>query len=228
MIKGIQPLTLVDYPGYIACILFCGGCNMKCPYCYNGALAKNDSSFSTIDFETVSSFLLERADFLDAVVISGGEPTLYGPKLVELIEMIKGFGLLVKLDTNGTNPQLLRRLLPLVDYVALDVKTCEKKYYSLLKKKSHFQLICESIELLKMNFVDYEFRTTVVDEVINMDDVEALGELVNGGKRLYLQPFVPLHTLDKSFMEKESPNKNLLHRMRNKLLGYVDDVQLRL
>ena len=178
-IYGMQKTTLVDYPGRVATTLFTGGCNFRCPYCHNGDLivGLND---------------IKRRNVLDGVVISGGEPTL-NRDLPDFIRQIKLLGYKVKLDTNGTNPAMLRSLVKdrFVDYVAMDIKQCRTKYADIVHA-DEFDLdaIAESVEILKASKkVDYEFRTTVCQELHEAKDMTAIGMWLSGAKAYYLQPY---------------------------------------
>lgn len=189
-IGGLMKTTLLDYPGKVACTVFTVGCNMKCPFCHNSELIEGSSSL--IHEEEVVSFLKKRVGILDGVCISGGEPTLQRD-LKEFIQKIKELGYLVKLDTNGTNPELLMELVDekLVDYVAMDIKNSPTKYLTTAGNKNlDFEKIKESIHFLMNNKVEYEFRTTVVEELHSVDDFKEIGELICGAKAYYLQQFV--------------------------------------
>ena len=201
-IIGFEKLTLVDYPEKVAAILFTGCCNMRCPYCHNGELVLHPDLFPPFSDEEIFSYLKKRKGILDAVVISGGEPTLQRD-LKQYIARIKDMDLLVKLDTNGTDPSILRDLVSssLVDYVAMDVKnsldsyglTCGIKDYDTSKVE-------ESIAFLKEGNVDYEFRTTVTRETHSEKNFISLASLLSGAKAYYLQNFVPNeNTIEKGF-----------------------------
>ncbi len=190
-IVSIQKLSMVDYPGKMACVLFMKGCNYLCPFCHNKDLVVNSKDVPTLSEEEVFDFLFKRKAVLDAVVISGGEPTL-DPDLVSLIKRIKEMGYLVKLDTNGTNSEILQYFIKnkLVDYVAMDVKNCEEKY-SLTSgvKDPHMDEIKRSINLLINSDVPYEFRMTVMVETHKVEDAKSLGTMLKGAKLLVLQRY---------------------------------------
>ncbi len=190
-IYGLQKTTLVDFPGHVATTLFTGGCNFVCPYCHNGDLVVGLSDVTPYDEEEIFSHLKKRQGVLDAVVISGGEPTLH-QDLPEFIKKIKELGYLVKLDTNGSNPTMLKDLVNegLVDYVAMDIKHARTKYNSIANQKNFdIDAICESVDFLKENHVDYEFRTTLAKELHKDTDMTAIGLWLMGAKALYLQPY---------------------------------------
>lgn len=192
-IIGFEKLTLVDYPAKVACILFCGGCNMRCPYCHNGELVLHPDYFPPFSDDEIFSYLKKRKGILDAVVISGGEPTLQ-EGLGEYMARIKDEGLLVKLDTNGTRPDVIRSLIDdhLVDYIAMDVKNSIDSYAATVGIKGFNPTsVMESITLLKEGRVDYEFRTTVTKETHKQENFIALASLLEGAKAYYLQNYVP-------------------------------------
>ena len=190
VIKGLQKLTLLDYPGEIAATVFLGGCNFRCPFCHNGTLVLGGSE-NCVSEEELFTFLESRRTKLGAVCISGGEPTLH-KELPDLIRKIKDMGFLVKLDTNGTNPRMIKELvsLGLIDYVAMDVKSSPEKY-ALVSGDPDVDLsaISESIEFLLTGAVEYEFRTTVVRELHSVEDFAAIGEWIQGARAYFLQPY---------------------------------------
>lgn len=189
-IGGLMKTTLLDYPGKVACTIFTVGCNMKCPFCHNSELIEGNSSL--IDEDEVLSFLKKRVGVLDGVCISGGEPTLQ-KDLKEFIQKLKEMGYLVKLDTNGTNPELLKELVNdhLIDYVAMDIKNSPKKYSETAGNSSILlSKIKESIEFLLEGKIEYEFRTTVVEELHEVSDFKEIGAWIYGAKAYYLQQFV--------------------------------------
>lgn len=198
LINGLQKLTLLDYPGHIACTVFTGGCNMRCPFCHNGSLALGRGDLN-ISVDELLAFLDSRAGRLDGVCVSGGEPTLH-PDLPDLLREIKARGFDVKLDTNGTNPEMLSRLIDegLVDYVAMDVKNSPERYGETAGLSSRFKvqgskLILENIEqsadILMQGRVDFEFRTTLMRELHSEDDIRAIGKWLSGGEKYFLQTY---------------------------------------
>lgn len=192
-IQGIEKLSLLDYPGKLCCTIFTGGCSMRCPFCHNAPLVLGSTiEANRMEWDELIQFLMSRTGLLDAVCISGGEPTLQ-QGLADRIREIKGLGFLVKLDTNGTNPKLIKELVDagLVDYIALDVKNSPAKYAATAGMDS-FDLgpVQESVEFLLSSPVDYEFRTTVVKELHDENDLLAIARWLKGAKRYYLQQFV--------------------------------------
>ena len=190
-IVGLMKTTLLDYPGKVASTIFTGGCNFRCPYCHNGDLVLNHTTMEPYSEEEIFSHLNKRKNTLNGVCITGGEPTLQ-TELPDFIRKVKSLNLLIKLDTNGTNPAMLRSLLDegLLDYVAMDIKHCKSKYNDVAcMNPLDIQSIEESVDILKNCNIDYEFRTTVTRELHKMEDFEEIGKWIEGSKAYYLQPY---------------------------------------
>ena len=191
-ICGFQRLTLLDYPGRTACTIFTGGCNFRCPFCHNASLVIDIDKSGQISEDEFFDYLKKRQGVLDGVGITGGEPLLH-PEIVPFCEKIKSLDYDIKLDTNGSRPALLRELIDkgLVDYVAMDIKNSREKY-AITAGIKNFDLapIEESVSLLLENRVDYEFRTTVVNELHEKADFEKIAQWIQGAKRYFLQNFV--------------------------------------
>lgn len=188
---GFQKTTLLDYPGHVAAIAFVGGCNLRCPYCHNSGLVLNENCPDTFSEEDVLSFLKKRAGLIDGLCISGGEPTLY-TDLPDFICRVRQEGFLVKLDTNGTNPAMLRLLLRenLVDYVAMDIKASPERYRQITGfTEVSYDNIRESISLLLDSDIEYEFRTTIVQELHDADMIRNITREIKGCKRYFLQNY---------------------------------------
>ncbi|MEM2088362.1 MAG: anaerobic ribonucleoside-triphosphate reductase activating protein [Thermoproteota archaeon] len=226
IIKGIQKLSLIDYPGKVACTLFTFGCNFRCPYCHNPELVIDDGSPS-IPEEDVLRFLDERKCFLDGVCITGGEPTLHND-LPSFVKRVKSLGYSVKLDTNGTNPEMIRRLVgeKLVDYIAMDVKAPLEKYESVVKVKVDTDKIAESVEIVKA-FSEHEFRTTVVPELLMREDITAIAIWLKGARRFFIQQFKPTKTLDKTFLEKQAYLADELEKISSEIKQFFEICKLR-
>ena len=190
-IVGLMKTTLLDYPGKVASTIFTGGCNFRCPYCHNGDLVLDFANMEPYTEDEIFKHLNKRKNTLNGVCITGGEPTLQ-IDLPDFISKVKDLGLLVKLDTNGTNPTMLTKLLDdkLLDYVAMDIKHSKKKYNEVACMKN-FSLapIEESVEILKSCSIDYEFRTTVTRQLHSIDDFEEIGKWISGSKAYFLQPY---------------------------------------
>jgi pyruvate formate lyase activating enzyme len=190
-IHGFNKTTLLDYPKHLAATIFLGGCNMRCPFCHNASLVTNTTSQPTIPEEEVLSYLVKRQNILEGVCITGGEPTLY-PDLPTFIKKIKDLGFKIKLDTNGTNPVMIKTLITdkLIDYIAMDIKNSPEKY-TLTAGLSNLSLdpIRESVDLLLTSPLDYEFRTTVVKEYHTLEDMLSISNWLSGAKAYYLQSY---------------------------------------
>ena len=190
-ISGLQKLTLLDFPDVVSCIVFTKGCNLRCPFCHNSSLVVDSKLTPEIDEEEVFSYLNKRKNILDGVVISGGEPLLQ-KDIKDFIVRIKTLGYKVKLDTNGVNSKLLSELIDekLVDYVAMDIKNTFDKYdMTTGKSNSRIDNIKESIRILKKEKVPYEFRTTIVKDFHNIEDIKKILKYINGSK-YFIQNFV--------------------------------------
>ena len=195
-ILGLQKLTLLDYPGHIGAIVFLGGCNFRCPFCQNSSLVQRPAELPIVKEEEFFSFLKKRSGILEGVCVTGGEPTL-SPELPDFLSSIKSAGYLVKLDTNGTNPDMLGSLIAekTVDYVAMDIKAGRANYGHVcgIKNPSTAESLLEkvrtSVELLKNSPLEYEFRTTMVKGLHTQSDFEDISQWISGCKAYYLQSF---------------------------------------
>ncbi len=183
-IAGLVKNSFVDYPGHIAAAVFVPGCNMDCWYCHNRALWERGE---LIDEEEVAAFLMKRRGFLDGVVVSGGEPSLQSD-LPLFVRRLKDMGYLVKLDTNGLKPEVVEKLLPQLDYIALDLKAPPGELRKVVSFDISDEPIWRTAEMVMQSGVDYEFRTTVMP-LLTVDDVEAIAKRVAGAKRLALQQY---------------------------------------
>lgn len=192
IIKGLAKLTLLDYPGKVACTVFTGGCNFRCPFCHNASLAVRPGEVNAIDEEEFFSFLAKRRGVLEGVCVTGGEPMLM-PDLDAFLERIKLFGYSVKLDTNGSFPEKLIHLVEagLVDKVAVDIKNSPESYGKTVGIENYdLTPVLKTVEYLKADHVDYEFRTTVVNELHSASDFDSIGRWIKGAKAYYLQQFI--------------------------------------
>lgn len=186
---GWQKTSLIDYPGSISTVLFTSGCNWKCIYCHNYQAITDPRNL--VNEDKIKDFILERKNKIEAVVVSGGEPTLQ-TDLIDFLKWLKQTKLKIKLDTNGWNPRILEKILEqnLVDYVAMDIKTSFKKYYDITRIKIDEEKIRRSIFLLKNSEIDYEFRTTVFRDFVEIGDLEEICRLIYGSKKYFLQSYV--------------------------------------
>ena len=221
-IAQLLPTTLIDYPGKVAALAYTAGCNFRCPFCHNSELVLPEKikTMPLIPENDVLYFLRERGNFLDALSITGGEPTLHDD-LPRFIKRVKQLGLLVKLDTNGSRPEVLKELFDdhLLDYVAMDVKGPAERYSELAGVTVDLGAIGRSIKLIMHNAPDYEFRTTVAP-TITPEDIENTVELVQGAKRYFLQAFVVPEgkdLVDPTWNEKRALSKTELEGVWEKI-----------
>lgn len=213
-IGGLQKLTLIDYPGRLAATVFIIGCDFRCPFCYSPELVlpekiKNQPRILEKDF---FDFLKERKGLLEGVVICGGEPTIH-QKLPDFCKKIKKLEYLIKLDTNGSNPEMLKKLInkKLIDYVAMDIKAPKAKYSEAAGVKVNIKKIEESIDILKEGKIDYEFRSTVVPTILEKEDILKIAQWIGPAKKYYLQNFRPEKTINPKFEKiKPYPQEYLL------------------
>ncbi len=221
-IGGIQKFSTVDYPGYTVASIFTIGCNMRCGYCHNPELVLPEQYAGAIPEEEIFEFLEKRRGLLDGVAISGGEPTMQ-EDLPDFIRRCKKMGFLVKLDTNGTNPGVLRELLQenLVDFVAMDIKGPLEKYSQIAARPIDIDAIRESIDLIRT--VPHEFRTTIVRGQLVPEDFESIGQLVHGADRFALQYFVPGTTVSPQFNKRESFTKQEMDQARDIMSRHVQE-----
>ncbi|MEG1529358.1 MAG: anaerobic ribonucleoside-triphosphate reductase activating protein [Clostridia bacterium] len=190
-ICGFEKFSMVDFDKKIACTVFTNGCNLRCPFCHNSSLVYGRSQADTIPESDVFDYLLKRRKLVDAVCVSGGEPTLQHD-LTDFIKKVKDLGLLVKLDTNGTNPSKLKELLDqnLLDYVAMDIKNSEDRYNEISGRTVDISKIKESVAILKNCKIEYEFRTTLISNFHTENDIVAILKLISGAPKYYFQKYV--------------------------------------
>lgn len=227
IIKGIQKITLIDYPGKVASTLFTGGCNFRCGFCYNHDLVVGVSNQEGIPFDEVIAFLRGRSSFIDGVCITGGEPTLHAG-LYDICTAIKELGLHVKLDTNGTRPDMISRLIDagVVDYIAMDIKCSPEKYAQVTNVEVDMDKIRTSVEIIMKSGIDYEFRSTIVPDMFTDVDIHAIGTWIRGARRYCIQQFKPMETaLEEKYQDMEPlATSHLLHfqAIMNKYVAHVE------
>ena len=225
---GLQKLTLLDYPGRVACTLFTRGCNFRCPFCHNASLVVRADEQQTYTNDEILAFLKKRQGILDGVAITGGEPTLMSG-LYDFIAQIKDMGYSVKLDSNGTRPEVLKKLVlnGLVDYVAMDIKNSPEKYAYTCGLPANYDLskIEDSKSFLMEGHVDFEFRTTVAKPFHTEDDFYKIGEWIQGSEKYFLQQFKD--SGDIIGQEISSFNESEMEKFLNVLLPFVPNAQLR-
>lgn len=224
-ISGLQKTTLLDYPGRVACTVFLSGCNLRCPFCHNGSLVVRPTPPQLTE-EELFAFLKKRRGILDGVCITGGEPTLR-PELPDFIRKIKELGFLVKLDTNGTNPEMLALLLRegLLDYAAMDIKNAPSRYRETCGGIDHLESVKKSAALLMESAIDYEFRTTCVHPFHDPDAMAEIGQWIGGAKHYYLQKFVDSGDLVGTGISELT--KEEMEALRQTVLPYIPTTQLR-
>jgi pyruvate formate lyase activating enzyme len=228
-IKGLQKVSAADYPGTVSCVVFIGGCNFRCPFCHNPELVETPSSrLRTISEESLLGFLGSRRKWLDGVVFSGGEPTIYRD-LPELMRKVKALGYKVKLDTNGSNPGMLQSLLRegLLDYIAMDIKAPLEKYPRVANAFIDKADIERSVRLIRKSGIRYEFRSTLVPILHPEADVMAIGHWLNGSEKLVLQQFRPGVTLDRAYERERSYSAGELRMFAEDLRPFFGRVEVR-
>ena len=225
-IQGLQKMTLLDFPGRVACTVFLGGCDFRCPFCHNGELL-DGSAPAVIDDQELLRFLKGRQGLLDGVAITGGEPLLR-KDLPELLRAIRELGFAVKVDTNGNHPDALEGLLRegRVDSIARDIKNSPERY-ALTAGLSHMDLtpIRRSVQLLMEGSLPYEFRTTVVDELHRAEDFESMGQWIQGARAYFLQPFADRDSVP--FAGLHAPTRENLEKYASIARVYVPYTQIR-
>lgn len=228
---GLLPTSLIDFPGRISCILFVAGCNFHCPYCHNPDLAAGRTgpgrSLSRTEF---IAFLQQRRSLLDGVVITGGEPTLFSG-LPDLCRLVKEMGFAVKVDTNGSRPAVLQRLIGerLVDFVAMDVKTDLARYTPLLRRRRRPEDLVESIEAILQSGLPHEFRTTCVAPLVTEASVDRIARRIRGAMRYVLQRCRRSGVLDPAFFEGTGRplEEEEIHRLRSLAAPWVAECIIR-
>lgn len=233
IIKKIIETSLIDWEGKIVTTLYVPSCNFRCPFCYNCDLVLHPDLFGEIPLKLIEYFLLERKDFIDGICMSGGEPTLH-PDLPVYLKEIKKKGFLVKLDTNGTNPEMLEQLLlaELIDYIAMDIKSSPnlEDYFraSGVKDERLLDKVKESIKLIMKSPVDYEFRTTVVPTLHSEDMIIEIARYIAGARRYVLQNFLPSeNTLEPYFSQIKPYSEEKLAQLSAHAKKYVANCSYR-
>ncbi|HVN67395.1 MAG TPA: anaerobic ribonucleoside-triphosphate reductase activating protein [Candidatus Sulfotelmatobacter sp.] len=228
-IRGFLETSFLDWDGKVASVVFLPKCNFACPFCSNWLLVNEPDSLPEVKLETIEHFLAQRKDFIDGVVITGGEPTCHAD-LPDLIKRFKALGLLVKLDTNGTNPNQLTTLLAnhLIDYIAMDIKApLDEKYSLAAGVKVDLTKIKESIKLIMGSGLDYEFRTTVTPNILGKPEIEEIAKTIAGAKKYVLQQFVPNHSMVKEMRALDPHPAATLREMAESAKPYVANTIVR-
>jgi len=227
-IAGIEKLSLIDYPGKLAAIIFTHGCNLRCEYCHNPELVTQEITQENVfDPIKVLKFLKDRQNKLDAVVITGGEPLLYD-ELEPFIKVIKEMGYLLKLDTNGLLPDKLQGIIGknLVDYISMDIKYPESDYLTFTGENA-LNNVKKTISIIMNSGLDYEFRTTYVKGIHTVDSSRDIGILINGAKQYYVQNFRPGKTINPTLSAQNSFTERELRTLRRNIKPYVLNVEIR-
>ncbi|TRZ78663.1 anaerobic ribonucleoside-triphosphate reductase activating protein [bacterium] len=233
-IRGILPVSLIEWPGKISSVVFTGGCNLRCPFCHNKDLVIGLEQTDKISEDELLEKIKEKKEWIDAVCFTGGEPTLNQelPSLFQKIKEIKPLNdqLGIMIETNGTNPEMLTCLVQnkLVDFLAMDVKAPFDQYTSLLKCPENLVgKISESVSLIMQSELDYEFRITVAPDVVSLENIGKIGEQIKGAKKAVLQQFRQLVTLDPAWEKKVACGDDVLQKMAEILGGFVGEVKIR-
>lgn len=224
---GLERFTLIDYPGKTACMVYTIGCNFRCPYCHNPELVDETTTVRITEREFFE-FLDTRKKIIEGVVITGGEPTMHDD-LPLVMREIKDRGFLVKLDTNGTRPQMLRDVIrqELVDYVAMDIKAPFAAYGRVVARPVDTEAVRRSVALLIASPVEYEFRTTLVKGMLSPRDIRQIGREIQGARRYVLQKFVSTKILNPQFRRKVSYSDEEMKKLQEMINPYVDHCQIR-
>lgn len=228
-IGGFEKFTMVDYPGKLAATVFTVGCSFRCPFCHNPELVSSIKyQVSSIAEKEFFKFLEDRRGKLEAVCITGGEPTIQ-PDIIPFIEKIKGMGFLVKLDSNGTRPDVLRKIInkKMVDYIAMDIKNIPEKYSETAGVKVDIERVKLSVKLIINSGIDYEFRTTVVPGFHNEKDFQIIAEWISGARAYFLQEFRDFKVLDLRIKEKTQGKKVDLEKIKKKIGGKFGKMGIR-
>ena len=227
-IGGLQKVSLIDYPGEISSIIFLQGCNFKCPYCHNPELVDSKLFGPCLQEKDVLEFLKTRMGKIDAVTITGGEPTIQND-LTPFIKRIKKMGFAVKLDSNGSGPEVIQKLLSgkLLDFIAMDIKAPLEKYEKIARVPLKTDSIKESIKIILKAMIEHEFRTTVVQSLLTENDILKIAKLISGARRYTLQKFVPAKTLDKKYLKAKQFSDDELEKIRKRLEKEIPIVKVR-
>ena len=225
-IKGLQKLSLLDYAGHVSCTVFTGGCNFRCPFCHNASLVLAPKEVDDVSEDEFFKFIKKRVGVLDGVCITGGEPLLQHD-IIPFMQKIRDLGFAIKLDTNGSRPQILKEIvsLGLVDHIAMDIKNSIEKYPLSVGTDLNIDSIKESIDFIMSCGVSYEFRTTVVKELHTIDDMISIGNLISGAESYYLQAFKD--SGDLICPEYSAHSEEMMREMMDTVKPYVKHVELR-
>ena len=224
---GFQKMTMLDFPGYVACTVFTPGCNFRCPFCHNSLLVTKVNENEMYSEDEILAYLGKRKGVIDGICISGGEPLMHDD-IFDFVKKVKETGMLVKIDTNGSFPDKLKKLIDSgnIDYVAMDIKNCPEKYSVTTGIQDFdFSPVRKSIELLLEGRIAYEFRTTVVKELHTPQDMVEIGELIKGADRYFIQHFIESES---NIQQGLTPlDREEMENLRNSVVRFVKNAELR-
>ena len=226
-IKGLEKFAPKDFPGFISSTVFLGGCNFRCPYCHNRDLVLNPEKLPTFPLDFFLDYLASRRGWLEGICVTGGEPLLHDD-LEDFLALLKERGLLVKIDTNGSFPSKLKRLIRkgVVDQIAMDVKAPLERYQEVSGSKVKGETILRSIDIIKNSGLKYVFRSTVVPGLVGADDIEKISQMLNGADTFQIQQFIPVTTLDSRYLRKKPYSKEQILEFARIADAYFPEVMV--
>jgi pyruvate formate lyase activating enzyme len=227
-IGALQKVSLIDYPGEICAIVFTQGCNFRCPYCHNPELVNPELYNESLPEEVIFSFLAKRKGKIDAVTITGGEPTIQHG-LIDFVKRVRKKGYSIKIDTNGSNPEVIDKLLSmkLLDYIAMDIKSPAEKHKIVTRSQINFDTIKQTIELIMKSGIPYEFRTTALKKLLEENDILDIASLIKNARLYVLQQFIPSKVLDRGFIKYESYSRDELESLSKKIAQRIANILIR-
>lgn len=219
---------MIDYPGEICAIVFTQGCNFRCPYCHNPELVNPELYNERLPEEVIFSFLAKRKGKIDAVTITGGEPTIQHG-LIDFVKRVRKKGYSIKIDTNGSNPEVIDKLLSmkLLDYIAMDIKSPAEKHKIVTRSQINFDTIKQTIELIMKSGIPYEFRTTALKKLLEENDILDIASLIKNARLYVLQQFIPSKVLDRGFIKYESYSRDELESLSKKIAQRIANILIR-
>lgn len=226
-IKGLEKFAPKDFVGFISSTVFLGGCNFRCPYCHNSELVLRPKVLPTFPMDYFKSYLDSRKEWLEGICVSGGEPLLHDD-LEVFLALIKERNLLVKLDTNGSFPSRLKKLMEkkLIDHIAMDVKAPLERYKEVTESNVKEEDITRSIDIVKNSSLEYIFRTTVVPDLVGPEDIRKISQMINGAKIFQLQQFVPQNTIDSNYLKKKPYSIEEVQTIAKSVEHYFTEVRV--
>lgn len=227
-IKGFTPTSLTDWPGKISAVIFLPRCNFRCHYCYNPEFINDSDKLPDIEDDVIFSYLEKKRKWIDGVVMLGGEPTIH-PKFMDIVRKVKSMNLGVAVHTNGTTPDIVKKLIEekLADYFAMDIKAPFDDYKKVIDAEIDVKKVEKSAKMIMDSGVDYEFRTTVVPDLIDVKDIAKIGNDLKGAKKYFIQQFKPGNTLDPKYQRKKVYLIPELQELKAEAEKYFKEVQIR-